>query len=135
MKKKKKFNPYSKPSPPLKPKATVQVNVVLSSFSMYPYTSMEIPKCPEGATHIYVANVDYDSYDVGAIDIQFIKLQKVPVEDYEKKIKKYNEKYELYKEELKEWNTLKKAYDDETKDVQLKSKRAMYEKLKKELGE
>jgi hypothetical protein len=127
---KKKFDPYSKPYPPLKPLETIlkpQAEETESHYGGHAYVII-----PDGVKEISV-DVERDCDDDVSINISFHKEREyIPNPNFEKENKVYLEKYKIYKAELKEWKAQKKIYDQEQEEKAKKQREAQYLRLKEE---
>lgn len=127
--KKKKFDPYGKPYPPLKPleNITKRSEEKTESYSDSAYITI-----PDGVVAISIkASEDYDNGT--RLDVTFHqKHEYIPNPNFEKENKVYLEKYKAYKAELKEWKAQKKIYDKEEAEKAKKYREAQYLRLKKE---
>lgn len=127
-----KFRLYSPPYVPQAPVKTFrECKIIKTGYG----SNINISDIPEGATSIEIrASGGQDDYDV-SVNFDFVKYEEVPNPKYEVEYRAYQKKLAKYKEEKREWNKQKKAYDAEQKEKSLSAKKAMFEKLKKELGQ
>jgi hypothetical protein len=126
---KKKFDPYSKPYPPLKPLETILKPPVIKKESYKGYAYVTIP---DGAKEISIG-AEENYRDGVTINVTFRREQEyIPNPNLEKEKKAYLEKYKVYKEELKEWKAQKKIYDQEQEEKAKKQREAQYLRLKEE---
>lgn len=132
--KEKTFNPYNKPVPPIKPNSKICSHKNIFSQYVDDGEYFVFPDEVKNKQDIILINIEGCGQDDGCdYSVNFFTETEVDNPDYEKEMKKYEEKYLLYKEELKTWKADKIEYDLAIKDSELKQKKELFEKLKKEL--
>lgn len=142
----KRFDPYTKPSPPVEPDQTLTRLVEAGSFSIYSEMPLDEfrAKIPEDATHIWFRGTS-DFYDGGVgdeVEVRTYKQVTSPNPHYTKQRKLYEQQKAVYADKVKEWEQQKreweerqKAKEDQKKAKSIEFKRKLLKKLKRELGE
>ena len=122
------FSPYYCPSSkPVKPRAEIVSELVISSYS-YEGVPIKIKDIPKEAESI---EVEFErDYGENNIVISFTKTIKKPNPNYQTALIKYKEDYKKWIKVSKEYKVLKERWDKELEEEAEKRELHQYEKLK-----
>jgi hypothetical protein len=128
----KNFSPYSKPYKPTAPPKTQLVHITTQKDRVFNECSAKIPY---GVKTVKIDIHPGDDYVSDTADLDWGYEEEQPNPNYEKQHAKYLEDLEKYNQEIKEWEKKKEVWDKEQIEKELKHKRNLFKRLKKELGE